>query len=68
MDWRTVEAVLVEIARKHGFSLEEDCYSDKVIEIDGSMLTEDVPTLYIGPPLNLTEIAKELAERLGSEV
>lgn len=57
MDWRRIEAALVEIAKRHAIWI-EDINGDSHIWIcEGNDENFRV---------SLTEIAKELAERLGS--
>lgn len=56
LSWRRIEFVLEDIARANGYAIEEDDLGDKIaiIEYDG------VKPVTIG----LTELAKELEERL----
>lgn len=66
MDWREVEKALVEIARAYKLELREQHSGDIEIDIDAHIsvpMGDDAE--YTGPPLNLTEIAKELTDRLG---
>lgn len=60
MDWRTIEAALVEMSKSHGYDIGQPGASgDSIASIYCKDFTEY--------DLNLTEIAKELAERLGSK-
>ena len=59
-NWRKIETELEDIARKNGFSLDQNIRGDKIIEIT----VESPEASYTGPEINLTELAKDLAERL----
>lgn len=57
LDWRKIEADIIEIAKLFGFSILEDSKSgDRYIDIE--TIKQDI---------NLTEVAKELAKRLGGK-
>lgn len=60
LDWRRIEAELEHIARSYSLSLDTNNDKDKVIDIRDSrgLLVESI---------NLTQVAKELADRLGGK-
>lgn len=60
LDWRRIEAELEDIARKNGFRLDRTDGRDKVVIMGKDDCDEDIS-------LNLTELAKELADRLGGK-
>lgn len=68
LDWRRIEAELEQIARSNGFKLDRNNVEDIIIDINEGLNLENAPTAcYIGPELNLTSVAKELADRLGGK-
>lgn len=62
MDWRTIEAALVEIAKTYKLHIDNPTISgDSIMWLPDQEMNDSFDSF------NLTEIAKELAERLGSK-